>query len=337
MEQSISLSAMMKGLRQFWIIGHVLVWGWSPAASASQAYLSLVEPEPSPGAGDAVLAHYKETQTDDALAKAVQVLIRARKSGEAWDLIEAHGARSSQRYFEAKLATVNARIAQVASVRKLRWARRLRETCTTRVEIAPEDEAALECLTKFHHRAPSIAGGDDAMSVASLNQLKQLNPARGALVEAEIVFSDNAAKGRSLVDEALSYDDVYDEGLLQAAMVYGYFKDWDAAAAALARIEETSLLAGMRHYQLGKLSAQLASRLDEGEAALMAFLQGETHYYGVDFRGPAHWRLGQIFRHGNRYDLAKLAFERALMHSPRLSAAKRDLKDIKKRIKAARP
>lgn len=305
----------------------------APAVFASQAYLELEEPKPSLKAGDVLLDAYRETPSDAALKEAVGHLIRRRQSEQAWDLLEAHGQQPTQAYFDAKLATINARMSQVSKLKKLGWARQLKNTCTARAEKAPKDASALECLAKFHNRAPGIAGGDDAAGAEALAQLIALNPARGYLVEAEITFPDDADKALSLVNKALSYDAVYDEGLMQAAMVYGYFKDWDGAAAALARVDPASPVAAMTQYQLGKLSAELGERLAQGEAALMTFLQGDTIYYGVDFRGPAHWRLGQIFRHDARYELAKLAFERALTYTPRLSAAKKDLKDVRKRLK----
>lgn len=305
----------------------------APATLASQAYLELQEPKPDREAGNGLLDAYRQAPSDEALKEVVLHLIRRRQSEQAWDLIEGHGAQPTQAYFDAKLATINARMSQVSKLKKLGWARQLKSTCTARAEKAPKDASALECLAKFHSRAPGIAGGDDEAGAEALARLIALNPARGYLVEAEITFPDDADKALTLVNKALSYDAVYDEGLMQAAMVYGYFKDWDAAAAALARVDPSSPVAAMTHYQLGKLSAQLGERLAQGEAALLRFLQGDTLYYGVDFRGPAHWRLGQIFRHGERYDLAKLAFERALTYTPRLSAAKKDLKDVKKRIK----
>lgn len=305
----------------------------APATFASQAYIDLQEPKPDQQTGPALLQTYQQSPSDDALKQAVSQLIRRRQSEQAWDLIDAHGPQPTQPYFDAKLATINARMSEVSKLQKLGWARRLKNACTTRARQAPQDASALECLAKFHSRAPGIAGGDEAAGAKALAQLIALAPPRGYLVEAEITFPDDADKALSLVDKALSYDAVYDEGLMQAAMVYGYFKDWDSAAAALARVDPASPVAAMRHYQLGKLSAELGERLAQGEAALMTFLQGDTIYYGVDFRGPAHWRLGQIFRHDERFELAKLAFERALTYTPRLSAAKKDLKDVKKRLK----
>ena len=126
----------------------------------------------------------------------------------------------------------------------------------------------------------------------------------------------------------MGHERVYAQGLLDAAMVYGYFGDWSAALATLGRIEDASPLAGMRNYQIGKLSAELGEKLSEGEQALLTFLAGQTRHRGVAFRGPAHWRLGQIFVHQQRYDLARQAFETALDYNPRLKPAKDDLKQL---------
>lgn len=306
------------------------------AARASDSYETLEEPVASIVDVDAERSAYETVRSDAALEAYAKQLIRNRKSQTAWDIIEAHGDTGTKPYFEAKLAAVNARMAEVGKLAKLAWAHRLNETCSTRAVQAPDDETALECLAKFHNRAPIVAGGDKDVGAKALADLIRTNPARGYLVKAEIVFPKDPDAARALVDKALSYDDVYDEGLMQAAMVYGYFKDWDAVQTTLARVPPDAPNAQMRHYQVGKLSAQFGERLDWGEEALITFLQGDTLYYGVDFRGPAHWRLGQIFQHGERYVLAKSAFERALSHNSTLSGAKRDLKAVSKRLKRGR-
>jgi len=303
-------------------------------ALSSQAYTALAEPQFAPEAAVNPADQYRQDPTQAHLYKAIQYLVRTRHADTAWTLVKQHDPPHGQYYFKARLAAVNANMARASKLAKLGWARRLKETCTTRFKVAPEDETALECLAKFHHRAPKIAGGDKAMGRQALETLTRINPPRGLLVEAEMVFPKDGPAARALVDKALAYDHVYDEGLMQAAMVYGFFEDWEAAAKALKRVDPASPVASMRHYQLGKLSAELGQQLPQGEAALMQFLTEEdTVYYGVDFRGAAHWRIGQIFRWRERYDLAKLAFERALKYAPKLDAAKKDLKDIEKRLK----
>lgn len=292
------------------------------------AYEDLADPEPDRQRAAAAIEQYRENGTDDALVAAVQAYIRTGRADAAWDIIEAHGPRPTKPYFKARLAAVNTQLAQAGTLSKLGWARTLKSTCMQRLEFNSADEAALECLAKFHDRAPGIAGGDKADGQAALEKLITANPARGYLVKAEIVFPDDPDQARGLVDKALSYERVYDEGLIQAAMVYGYFKDWAAVDLALGRVDKTSPIAGMQYYQFGKLSAEIGERLEDGEAALITFLQGDTLYYGVDFRGPAHWRLGQIFRWKEENGRAKGAFERALEHMPRLSPAKKDLKAI---------
>lgn len=313
-----------------------IVTNWPAYAGQPVPYETLIDPAADTQSTAAIFEAYKSSGSDAALAAVVQAYIQSGKAKAAWDIIENHGDQPTKAFFEAKLAAVNAQLAQAGTFGKLSWARTLKKTCTQRNEREAADETALECLAKFHNRAPSIAGGDEEAGRAALAALTTQNPARGYLVQAEIVFPDDPEAARGLVDKALAYDTVYDEGLIQAAMVYGYFKDWDGVTTALGRVDETSDIAGMQYYQLGKLSAEMGERLQDGEAALIRFLQGDTIYQGVDFRGPAHWRLGQIFALQERNQLAKTAFERALGHMPRLSAAKKDLKAIKTRIKENR-
>ncbi|MEM6681614.1 MAG: hypothetical protein AAF607_05175 [Pseudomonadota bacterium] len=303
------------------------------AAYANDAYLALEEPVVNRDQAADARQLYAHDPSGKNLHVAVQALVRSQRAKDAWALVDAHQPVLGKAYFEARLAAINARLADASMLGKLKWARRLDTTCRDRLTQAPEDETALECLAKFHAQAPGIAGGNDTRGKAALKALMQLNLPRGLMVEAEITFPNDAQKALMLVDQALAYDTVYDEGLMQAAMIYGSVGDVGAAENALDRVDVASPVAVMRHYQLGKISAQTGARLETGEAALMTFLKGDTLYYGVDFRGPAHWRLGQIFAHGERYALAKIAFERALEHAPKLSAAQKDLKAIREKLR----
>ncbi|MEM7570059.1 MAG: hypothetical protein AAF337_09705 [Pseudomonadota bacterium] len=298
------------------------------------AYESLVEPSDTSAATLKDMAsNYEASKTGDTLKAYVAALLRAGEAGDAWDVVMAYPSSGpSPLFFKAKLETINANLAASGSLGKLKWARRLRAHCAAHVAAVPASEDALECLAKFHNRAPSMAGGDKAAGAQALASLRAANPARADMVEAEIVFGDNPEQARALVDAAMAHEDVYDPGLLQAAMVYGYFKDWDAAQTVLGRIPEGSSLSGMRHYQMGKLAAEHGEKLEMGERALLHFLSGQTRHLGVDFRGPAHWRLGQIFVHQERYELAEKAFKAALRYNRNLKPAKKDLKALKGRM-----
>lgn len=320
-----------------WLFSVLLAADVSGAAIVEAAreplrYETLSEPaDTSRANGEDALAQYRRApRKDEGLLLAVRALLNTGEMDDAWDLVEDHPAPSTTHaFFKAKLEAINANLAISGSLGKLKWAKRLRSHCANQVSNVPDDEDALECLAKFHARAPSIAGGDKAVSQTSLAALERLNAPRAKLVAAELVFREDPDAARALVDDAMGFGDVYDPGLLQAAMVYGYFKDWDEAQAVLARIPEGSELSGMRHYQMGKLAAEHGEKLSEGEQALLTFLTSQTRHLGVDFRGPAHWRLGQIFVHKERYGLANQAFKAALRYNPKLKQAKKDLKKLR--------
>lgn len=302
----------------------------APPPPPPLVYETLEEPPPDTAAAARALAEYTASPSADTLHELTRALIQNGDADTAWTTIETFGGDTKAKaYFAARLATINANLAASGGLGKLKWAKRLNAHCGERTDIDPEDEEALECLAKYHNRAPSMAGGDKDLAVSSLLALRGLNPGRADMVEAELVFKDDPQRARTLVDQAVAYEDLYDPGLLQAAMVYGYFKDWDAAEAALNRVPAGSEVSGMRHYQLGKLAAEHGEKLAIGEQALLVFLQGDTRQLGVDFRGPAHWRLGQIFVHTKRYEMARKAFETALEYNPRLKPAKKDLKALK--------
>ncbi|MGD1954863.1 MAG: tetratricopeptide repeat protein [Sphingomonadales bacterium] len=308
------------------------VFAAEPAAILS--YETLVEPAPVARTTKAeAIAAYEAEPNDETLARSITGLIRIGEAKAAWALLEDHPVSSSAAYFKAKLDAVNANLASAGSLGKLKWAKRLRVHCSGRLDAVPEDEDALECVAKFHYRAPSVAGGDAALGIQALERLKTLNMPRAALAEAELIFKEDPERAHALVDEAVKQSDIHDQGLLQAAMVFGYFKEWDRTEETLSRISDSSPMSGMRHYQMGKLSAEHGEKLKAGEQALLRFLSGETQHFGVDFRGPAHWRIGQIFQHQQRFELARQAYETALDYNPRLKSAKADLKALDKIIK----
>ena len=163
------------------------------------------------------------------------------------------------------------------------------------IEINPGNIEARAELVTFYRQAPFFAGGSLAKAHAQAEEIKKLDPLRGALAEGEIFIAEK------------KYDEAFDafESLL---------KDHPEQITAL--------------YQIGFIAASTGQRLDRGEAALKEYLR-HTPCDTQPTLAYAHYRLGDIYRQKEDADAARKEYEAAIALDPNLKQAANALDKLK--------
>ncbi|HUJ45429.1 MAG TPA: tetratricopeptide repeat protein [Opitutaceae bacterium] len=161
-------------------------------------------------------------------------------------------------------------------------ARKCRLAYEKAVALEPDNISARYALFTFYRQAPAIAGGGLDKARAQAVEIRKRDPVRGTIALAEI----------SVIEK--KYDDAFDA---LAALRRSHPECWDAA------------------YQVGRTAAMSGQRLDDGAAALKAYL---AHTPDED-QAPlwaAHWRLGQILEKKGDAPAARTEYEAALKLNP---------------------
>jgi tetratricopeptide (TPR) repeat protein len=191
--------------------------------------------------------------------------------------------------------------AQQASVfKRPSFAKRTKAEFERAVKLDPMNFDARADLITYLVEAPGFLGGSDDRAKAMAEQLRALNPYRGALAAGTIAESEKntpsaVAEYRKLVR---SYPDSA-EPVVRIVTLYQRDRRWGDAFALV-----DSFLARRPNepeplYHLGEIAALSGQRLDAGAEALQRYLSIPV---GDDLPSyaDAHFRLGMIFeRKGN--------------------------------------
>ena len=209
----------------------------------------------------------------------------------------------------------------------------MRDTCLAMLERAPDNAAALLCLTRFYFLAPGIAGGNNRKGRVYLDRLEAIDRAVFHRAEAEKFAYDEewTAAANSFVKSIETTAD--NKVLVEAGMYHALREEWEVAFDYLRRSFAVDPDYRFAQYQMGRFSALSGKNLKEGEAALIRLLNRPSWYMGVDLRPDAHLHLAEIYRYMGKLPQARKAILRALELDPKYRAAKRALKDLDKRAR----
>ncbi len=175
------------------------------------------------------------------------------------------------------------------------YARRGRDALEQAVALAPDEIGYREGLVQFYTRAPGFAGGSFPRAYAHIEEIARRDPARGAVIKANVLCSEKR----------------YDEAL--------------AACETFLRDHPDNYLA---LYTVGRIASETGRELARGEQALRRCLQIPPRIEEPDHAG-AYYRLGMIAEKDNRPADARLAYQAALAEEPSLAKATEALARLK--------
>jgi len=198
------------------------------------------------------------------------------------------------------------------------------------VALDPRNVSAREGLVQFYSMAPGIAGGSMRRAREHASEIARVSPMRGRLASGMIREREKDYPGaeRDYVAAASLAPDSA-APLMALGALYQRMGQWDRAfgsyerALALSAIEFPEALSA--YYQFGRTGALSGQRLDESERSLKRWMERAPS--GTSGRRIARTRsrLGMIYAHQWRADLARAEFEAALKLNPKDADAREGL------------
>jgi tetratricopeptide (TPR) repeat protein len=198
------------------------------------------------------------------------------------------------------------------------------------VALDPRNVGAREGLVQFYSIAPGIAGGSMRRAREHAMEIARVSPMRGRIAggmihEREKDFA--AAEREYLAASSIAPDSA--APLMALGALYQRVEQWDKAFAAYERALALSDIgvpeALSAHYQFGRTGALSGLRLEDSERSLKRWM--ERAPAGTSGRRVARTRarLGMVYAHQRRNDLARTEFEAALKLNPKDADARAGL------------
>jgi tetratricopeptide (TPR) repeat protein len=277
----------------------------------------------------------------EALAKAAPkdagawiALTRARlQAGKAEAAIEAGeqatkaGPKNAQAFYWLGNAYGN-RIGEVGMLSKMAMAPKLRDAFEQAVALDPALVDARSSLVLFYLQAPSAIGGGIDKARAQAAAIAKHDRAKGYQAQAQIALHEKKPDQAIKAYEAAVASKPGDDSLrLDLVLLYQQEKRWADAYRAIRKWSAEKPDAVKPKYQLGRMASLSGQYLEEGEAALRAYLKLPR---GKDNPGNqhAHYRLGLVLARVGRKDEARANLQAALKIDPKFKEAKAALAEL---------
>jgi predicted Zn-dependent protease len=189
--------------------------------------------------------------------------------------------------------------------------------------------APREGLLRYYLAAPGFLGGSSDKAREQAVAIARLNPYRGAMAHANVLFAARDTAGLIRVHEELlvSHPD----------SVSSYFtlmnvqlarKQWTLAWNVVDRFERARPDIPILRYAIGRVAAESGEQLERGETALRSYLQ-HTPAPNEPSLAATHWRLGQVAEKRKDVPAARNEYQAALAIDPNLRQAKEALSRLK--------
>jgi tetratricopeptide (TPR) repeat protein len=198
------------------------------------------------------------------------------------------------------------------------------------VALDPRNVEARVARTEYYMYAPGIAGGgiDKAQAEAAIG--KKLDPFRGGFLVARV--AERAKDLTAAEGEYRALIAAFPDSSSPAAGLAGFFQNqqrWgDAFGLIDAELSKAPSNPDML-YQLGRAAALSGQRLEQGEAALRAYLGRPLPHEAGD--ASAHWRLARILELRRDTQGAREEYTITIKLDPRNEDAKRAIDRLGKR------
>jgi tetratricopeptide (TPR) repeat protein len=195
--------------------------------------------------------------------------------------------------------------------------------------LAPDYLDAREGLVEYYLQAPGILGGSKDKARAEAAEIGKRDPYRGGNLAITIALrtNDTTAAIRGYDSLIAAYPD--SAGLYASlATLHGAQRRWPDAWKAVDRLNAVRPDWPPARYAIGRMAAESGERLEQGEAALRAYLT-QPPLRGQPSHAGAHWRLGMIAEKRGDRPAARREYEAALALDPALKGAKDGLARVK--------
>ena len=248
-----------------------------------------------------------------ALSREVVALMQAQNFDAALEKAQAQ-VDSNQNSAEAYywLGAANGRLAQTSSIfSKLGYAKAVRSAFQRAAELDPKQIEARMGLIQFHLQAPGLAGGDEDLVPALVQQISAIDVGAGFRAQAIVKqIGDDPAGAQALYRKALAHNPADVDALSTiVGLLSTEKKIADAETLVMAALaKEPSNL--KIQYQKAKCAALGGTDPAGGLTIVDAILAAKPAIEGLSIAG-AHWRRGQILARLGRKAEAIQALERS--------------------------
>lgn len=321
----------MRTTRTLLLISLLLMSVSSLAVAATLPEVQALVEARSPSALKAAEALAKATPRD---AGAWIALTRARlQAGKAETAIESGeqatelAPKNAQAFYWLGNAYGN-RIGQVGMLSKMTMAPKLRDAFEQAVALDPALVDARSSLVLFYLQAPSAVGGGIDKARAQAAAIAKYDRAKGYLAQAQIAAHEKKPDQMiKAYESAVALKPGDDAMRLTLILVYQQEKQWADAYAAIRKWSAERPDAVKPKYQLGRMASLSGQYLQEGEAALRAYLKLPR---GKDDPANEHayYRLGLVLAKAGRREEARANLQAALKIDPKFKEAKAALAEL---------
>jgi tetratricopeptide (TPR) repeat protein len=231
--------------------------------------------------------------------------------------------------------TLGLQAREVGRFRQAMLASRAKGEFERAIALDPSNVAAREGLVRFYSIAPGVAGGSMRKAREQATEIARVSPMRGHIANGMIHEREKdfaGAEREYLAASSVSPDSA--APLMALGGLYQRVGQWGKAfaayerALALSDIEFPEALSA--HYQFGRTGALSGQRLEDSERSLKRWI--ERAPAGTSGRRVARTRarLGVVYAHQGRRDLAKAEFEAALRLNPKDADAREGLAKLRR-------
>jgi tetratricopeptide (TPR) repeat protein len=213
------------------------------------------------------------------------------------------------------------------------YAGKIRDSFQKAIELNPQNYKARASLLQFYLQAPGFAGGGQGKAQTLINETSKLNPAVGALLQANFDLSDDkpsqaeaiALKANTLDSEVLQ--DMQRDILVNIGHSYVQEKKFADSERVFRDLTLRYPNQAVGSYGMGK-SLQEQGKHKEA----IAYLEKSI---GIEANAYAYYRMGQCWQASSDKPKAIIAYEKALAVKPELrKKMKTDAQEQLKNLKA---
>lgn len=219
-------------------------------------------------------------------------------------------------------------MSEASTLTRMRKGGEVRKAFARAVELDPKNLGARMGLVTFYLNAPAIGGGGRDKAEQEARGIAALDVLAGHEAWLQIYLHEKEYGDALLELDAITRIDPGNENaLLMRGILLTRQEQFEAAAAHFSDWLEKEPEQMAAAYQLGRVSALSGVNPEQGEAALLRYLQHQPSRSDPPLAW-AHFRLGQIYEHMARFDAARKSYRAALDADHGHTEARKALKKL---------
>ena len=224
---------------------------------------------------------------------------------------------SEDAYSQFTYAEIMARFAEEASIFSVRgYIKKVKKGFEAAVTLAPANIQFRQALIRFHTNAPSILGGDIEKALQHGRELKAINAlyGAGALIHVYGQMKDEV-KFSQLLNTALKDFAIEPEIHYQVGLYYQNQEEYDKAISYFQAAANLNVTTEAQHqakyqavFQIGRTSILSDSKFDEGESALIKYMNEARISLSMPTRARVKFRLANIAEAKGEKEKARMLY-----------------------------